>query len=309
MHDLIARANKYAKSAGRTGAGQYRAAQSNERLSQWLIWVSTALTAVVGTSIFKGWAATWTIAFGVTAIIAAALGAMQRMSKLDERAVKHKVAGAEYGRLRRRADLLRLRLEGGDVDRMTGLAELEKLGEDLSALAMQMRALPDRIYDPAAAEFDSTHPEYSIITPGHAGGVVFRSDGTTIQYLVVQSKRVPSSWVLPKGHIEAGESAEQAARREVMEEAGVEAYVKDALDTVEFSAPNGRVRAQFFLMEMVREGPPGEGRERQWQNFDETMDTLQFKEAQRLICQAHAMLQDTRSRMATEVSTSSATRD
>ncbi|MBI5291070.1 MAG: SLATT domain-containing protein [Chloroflexi bacterium] len=293
MDDLIARANKYATSAGRTGEGQYRAAEKDERSARWLGWVSTALSAVVGASIFAQWVQAYPLPFGLAAIVAAALTAVQRTSKLDERAEAHRVAGAEYGRLRRRADMLRLRLEGGDVKRAMGLVELEQIGEDLSELAKKTRALPDSIYEPAAKKFNEKHPEYSMIAPTHAGGVVARSEGTTIQYLVVQAKKGPREWVLPKGHIERDESPEQAARREVLEETGVETAVRDVLDTVEFSAPSGRVKAQFFLMEVVGEGPPREGRERKWLNFDEAMDGLRFKEARRLVCQAHALLRNT----------------
>lgn len=222
---------------------------------------------------------------------------MQRTSKLDERAEAHRMAGAEYGRLRRRADMLRLQLEGSDISRAEGVAALKQIGEDLSELAKQTRALPDRIYKPARALFDKEHPEYFIITsaptPTHAGGVVIRRKDAMVQYLIVQAKKAPHEWVLPKGHIERGErreTAEQAARREVLEETGIEAAVWDELDTVEFLASNERVKAQFFLMEAVRENPPHEGRERKWLNFDEALHALQFKEAQRLVCQAHAYI-------------------
>jgi len=86
MEDLIVRANKYAISAGRTGEGQYRAAERDERFARWLSWVSTALSAVVGTSIFADWVKTYPLPFGLAAIVAAALSAVQRTSKLDERA-------------------------------------------------------------------------------------------------------------------------------------------------------------------------------------------------------------------------------
>ncbi|BDV43933.1 hypothetical protein GURASL_28560 [Geotalea uraniireducens] len=295
MDDLIARANKYAVSAGRTGEGQYRAAERADRFARWLSWASTALSAIVGTSIFSDWIKTYPLqfGFGLAAIVAAALSAVQRTSKLDERAEAHRAAGAEYGRLRRRADMFRLRLEGGDVERKMGFEELEKIGEDLSCLAKKTRALPDSIYKPAAKTFDDMHQEYFTIAPTHAGGVVVRSNNSTIQYLVVQTKNEPHEWVLPKGHIERGESTEQAARREVLEETGVETAVRDVLDIVEFSAPNGRVKAQFFLMEMVRESPPREGRERQWLNFNEAMDSLKFKESRRLVCQAYSLLRHT----------------
>ena len=49
-----------------------------------------------------------------------------------------------------------------------------------------------------------------------AGGVVLNGAG---QVLVVNQKG--TSWSLPKGHIEEGEDALAAARREIFEEAGV----------------------------------------------------------------------------------------
>jgi hypothetical protein len=132
-----------------------------------LSWVSTALSAVAGTSIFAQWAQTNPIPFGLAAIVAAALSTLQRTSKLDERAEAHRVAGAEYGSLRRRADLLRLRIKGGDVTREKGLVELGQIGKDLSELAKKTRMLPDRIYQPAAGMFEKTHPEYFTSVPTH----------------------------------------------------------------------------------------------------------------------------------------------
>ena len=53
-----------------------------------------------------------------------------------------------------------------------------------------------------------------------AGGVVLNGAG---QVLVVNQKG--TSWSLPKGHVEEGEDALSAARREIFEEAGIPAGV------------------------------------------------------------------------------------
>ena len=58
-----------------------------------------------------------------------------------------------------------------------------------------------------------------------AGGLVVRRTDGGHAVLLVSSRRDPSVWVLPKGHIEAGESPEQTASREVREEAGIEGDV------------------------------------------------------------------------------------
>lgn len=123
---------------------------------------------------------------------------------------------------------------------------------------------------------------YAISAASHSGGVVIRKEGARLQYLVVQARKEPLGWV-PKRHIDQNESAEQAARREVLEETGVETAVRDVLDTVEFSTPRERVKAQFYLVEALSEGSPGKGRERKWLNIDDAMQELRFKEARWLV--------------------------
>jgi len=62
-----------------------------------------------------------------------------------------------------------------------------------------------------------------------AGGLVV--DGSRILLISTQSGR---RWQLPKGHIEEGETAEQAAVREVREETGVTGKVVAPLPPVEY---------------------------------------------------------------------------
>jgi 8-oxo-dGTP pyrophosphatase MutT (NUDIX family) len=52
-----------------------------------------------------------------------------------------------------------------------------------------------------------------------AGGVVFRRGTSEIEVLLL--RHAGGKWMLPKGTTEAGESDEQVALREVMEEAGI----------------------------------------------------------------------------------------
>jgi ADP-ribose pyrophosphatase YjhB (NUDIX family) len=288
MNDLVERARKCAVSAGRTGRAQYRAAEQDERLARWLGWTSTALSALVGTSIFADWVRLHPVPFGIAAAAAAALSALARSAKLDERANAHRDAGAEYGRLRRRADSLRLQIEGADIgDRSKAILELDQIGESLSELAKTTRSLPDGVYLPASRAFDADHREYFPSPITHAGGVVVRGEGPARQYLVVQARKKSENWVLPKGHVKADESLEVAARREVLEETGVAAAVWADLDTVGFDTKDGRVEAQFYLMTALKEGPSTEHREKRWLSFEEAMVLLKFKESKRLVAQAY----------------------
>ena len=117
----------------------------------------------------------------------------------------------------------------------------------------------------------------------HAGGVVVRGD-TDRRVLLVRAKPAPHDWVLPKGHIESGETPEQTARREVREEAGVDAEPLRPIGTLAFDTPNGkRVRSAFYLMRFVRNVTPHERREIRWATIDEAIALVQFDDTRALI--------------------------
>ena len=97
-----------------------------------------------------------------------------------------------------------------------------------------------------------------------AGGIVYRSIEGRIEYLFIQAKDLPNEWVLPKGHVESGESMEQAAVREVREEAGTWARIKCALPKMSICLEGDVLEVSFFLMEALEVGKPCENRARLW---------------------------------------------
>lgn len=59
-----------------------------------------------------------------------------------------------------------------------------------------------------------------IVREPTAGGIVFRrNDKNEIEILLIQDAK--DRWTIPKGHIEEGETAQQTAKREIGEEAGL----------------------------------------------------------------------------------------
>lgn len=125
-----------------------------------------------------------------------------------------------------------------------------------------------------------------MIDPTHAGGIVMRGSGSGLRVLLVTATRQPNLWVFPKGHIESGETPEAAAAREVEEEAGVVAMVGEPVGTLEFRNARGMVRAQFYLMKFVSEGPPRENRRRGWFTVEEARQALVYEDSRLLVLRA-----------------------
>jgi len=88
-----------------------------------------------------------------------------------------------------------------------------------------------------------------------AGGAVLWKTGVGLQVALV-SVGNPPRWQLPKGLVDAGETSEQAAIREVREEAGIVAKPAGLIEEVEYwyqsKRGNERIRyhkfVNFFLM-------------------------------------------------------------
>jgi 8-oxo-dGTP diphosphatase len=122
-----------------------------------------------------------------------------------------------------------------------------------------------------------TTAEYS------AGGVVFRPTESGYEFVAVQRAR-HGDWSLPKGHIEAGESKEEAAIREVKEETGIEARIVGDLQEVVYfyrRSKEGLTRksVQYYLMEALTDelgGPNWEVSESRWVDMTKADSLLSY---------------------------------
>lgn len=128
--------------------------------------------------------------------------------------------------------------------------------------------------------------------PTHAGGVVYRRTGAgDLEFLVVTAKIAREDWVWPKGHIERGERAEEAAVREVAEEAGVRARPVRRLADVERVVKSTPQRIRFFVMEATGVVAADEGRDVAWLSPAAAQARLTYPDAKALVSQAVAALE------------------
>jgi 8-oxo-dGTP pyrophosphatase MutT (NUDIX family) len=112
----------------------------------------------------------------------------------------------------------------------------------------------------------------------HAGCVVFRNDGAGTQYLVVSSSD-GLNWVLPKGHIDPGESAATAAVRELWEEAGVVGEVVERLSIQHYQRGTKDVAIEYFLVRETGATEAIEERVIRWELEPQAFELLTFAEA------------------------------
>jgi 8-oxo-dGTP pyrophosphatase MutT (NUDIX family) len=117
------------------------------------------------------------------------------------------------------------------------------------------------------------------LQPTHAGGVVIRTVAGTPHALVITARRNPNDWVLPKGHIEPGESAADAAVREVREEAGVDAELLEPVEDVRLRVGSEDQVIRYFLMRTDADARPHEGRQALWLPARAAEERLSFGEA------------------------------
>lgn len=127
-----------------------------------------------------------------------------------------------------------------------------------------------------------------------AGGAVFKGN-RQIEWLLIKPAK-SDTWRLPKGNIEKGEKAEEAAIREVKEETGIDAQILEKIETIQyfyyFKKRRNLKKVTFFLMRYLKGEPSIESQfaheiERVvWMTTKEALKSLSFKTEKDIISKA-----------------------
>ena len=127
------------------------------------------------------------------------------------------------------------------------------------------------------------------------GAVVFTRAGDEIQYVLAQSRG--GIYGFPKGHMEAGESEQQTALREIFEEVGLRPTLLDGFrETEEYTLreKNGASKqVVYFLAEFSDQQIVFQERELRSAprvNYESAMRLLQHESSRRILTRAHQFL-------------------
>ena len=85
-----------------------------------------------------------------------------------------------------------------------------------------------------------------------AGGVIFRGELAEPEIVIVHRPRY-DDWTFPKGKVESGETDEQTAHREVLEETGFDCELGDELPSISYRDHKDRSKiVRYWVMNVQR---------------------------------------------------------
>lgn len=134
-----------------------------------------------------------------------------------------------------------------------------------------------------------------------AGGVAYRKKGGGVAVAII-SVGDAGRWQLPKGIVDKDEATEDAAMREVREEAGITTEMVGLIDKIEywyFSKDRGaRVRYHKFVYFYLLKYVSGDVRdhdhevsEARWVMIDDAVEMLAFDGEKKVVARAREMIE------------------
>lgn len=126
------------------------------------------------------------------------------------------------------------------------------------------------------------------------GAIVYRKINDEYRYLVIKNKR-SAHWSFPKGHVELGETDEDTARREVLEETGLHIDIIDGFMATSEYLIQGRVEktVNIYVASTVDTNTKiqeSEIEDYSWLNYESIQKRLKFENDKKILTDARDFL-------------------
>ncbi len=141
-------------------------------------------------------------------------------------------------------------------------------------------------------------PSYRIecLYESSCGAVVYRDIRGDVRFLLIKNKR-SAHWGFPKGHIEPGESCEDTAYREVLEETGLHIKLINGFSSVSRYKIRDRIEKMVTIFVGTTKDTSTVIQQEEiedyiWLTYDRAMNLLKFDNDKSILKSAYAYLND-----------------
>ncbi|MBQ6381487.1 MAG: NUDIX domain-containing protein [Clostridia bacterium] len=126
------------------------------------------------------------------------------------------------------------------------------------------------------------------------GAVVYHEIGGKVRYLLIKNKR-SAHWSFPKGHVEKGESDEQAAIREVKEETGIDISIIEGFKAKSEYSIQHKIEKMVYIYAATCQTPKTVIQEEEiedylWLDFHKAMRHLKFENDKNILYRVNEFL-------------------
>lgn len=127
------------------------------------------------------------------------------------------------------------------------------------------------------------------------GAVVYRKIDENLEFLAVKSK-LSNRWGFAKGHVEFEETEKETAKREVLEEAGININIHDGFRMkIDYKINENIKKEVIFFLAELSEKPATidykEIHEYKWDNFENMLTLLTYNNQKEILKEAYSFLQ------------------
>lgn len=106
------------------------------------------------------------------------------------------------------------------------------------------------------------------------------------EFFLVTAKKHPDRWIFPKGSIERGETAAEAAVRELREEGGISGELVAPLTAITLGSGSDATEISYFLVRYLADAQADDDRDTQWLGYKKARKTLYFEESKQVLDRA-----------------------